>query len=194
MGSAALKLPTLDDLYDELMALPEQFVGEIVAGELYASPRPGPRHARAASRISNEVGIRFDRRPGGGDFPGGWQILVEPELHLDSGILVPDLAGWRREKLPALPSTAYFEQAPDWVCEVVSPSTEKLDRGYKLACYAREGVSHLWLVYPLLQLVEVYRLVDGNWSRIACPVGNVEARLEPFEVMALDLSRLWEID
>src|SRR5207249_2269272 len=96
--------------------------------------------------------------PGGADRPGGWWILFEPELHLGENVLVPDHAGWRRERMPLLPDVAAFTLAPDWVCEVISPSTAHIDRGRKLRAYAREQVAHLWFVDPLARTIEVYRL------------------------------------
>src|SRR3954468_4688276 len=128
--------------YEDLCALPDHVIGELIAGELIASPRPSIPHSRASSVLSDDLGGPFDRGRGG---PGGWWILFEPELHLGADVLVPDLAGWRRERMPVLRNVAYFELAPDWVCEVVSPSTARVDRVRKVPIYAREGVSHLWL-------------------------------------------------
>lgn len=125
--------------YEDLLQIPDHLVAEIVDGELHTSPRPAPRHADAATGLSAALRAPFDRGRGG---PGGWRILIEPELHLGSEVLVPDAAGWRRERLPRLPETAHLTLAPDWICEVVSPSTAALDRGAKLRSYAHEGVSH----------------------------------------------------
>ena len=139
MGTKPLKKgATYADLYD----VPEHFVAEIFDGELYASPRPALPHAHAASALGNKLGA-FHRSG-----PGGWVIIDEPELHFGKDVLVPDLAGWRRERLPTVPVAAYLTLAPDWVCEVLSPSTESLDRGKKLRIYAGESVLHAWLVDP----------------------------------------------
>ena len=196
MGSAALKLPTAEELYFELLeqlqTLPEPLVGEILEGELCMSPRPAARHATAASTLGMELGYHFHRRSGE-EPPGGWWILDEPELHLGFQVLVPDLAGWKRESLPTLPDAAFFTQAPEWVCEVVSPSTERIDRGPKMTRYGTEGVRYLWLVNPVLQFIEVYAIVDGLWQRKSFHEGDVKARLVPFEAIELDLSRLWEM-
>lgn len=174
--------------YQDLLAVPEHLVAEIIDGELFTSPRSAPRHAVVNSGLGADLGGPYDRGRGG---PGGWWILDEPELHLGRDVLVPDLAGWRRSRLPAMPSDAYFSLPPDWVCETLSPSTETIDRGKKLGIYAREGVTHLWLANPLTETLESYRLESGRWSLLATHAGDVEARVEPFEAVALELWRLW---
>ena len=130
----------------------------------------------------------FDRGRGG---PGGWWILAEPELHLGPDVLVPDLAGWRRTRMPAIPDTAFFALAPDWVCETLSPSTERIDRGKKLAIYARESMSHVWLVNPIAETLEAYRLEQGRWLLLETYAGDVNARIVPFDAIELELWRLW---
>src|SRR5206468_11525374 len=129
--------------YQDLLALPEHVVGEIIGGELIVSPRPGPRHAVAASVLGGELVPPYHSGRGG---PGGWWILFEPELHLGDDVLVPDLAGWRRERMPAVPDVPFFTLAPDCLCEVTSPATRALDRVRKMPIYARERVGHLWLL------------------------------------------------
>lgn len=176
--------------YEDLLKVPDHLVAEIVDGELYASPRPASPHARAAWAVGQDVGP-FDRRPGGPHDPGGWWILFEPELHLGPEIMVPDLAGWRREHMVTIPNVAYFELAPDWVCEVVSPSTGRLDRVRKMPAYAREHVAHLWLVDPILRTLEVYRLDGPRWIVVSTHGGAETVRAEPFEAVELDLSRWW---
>jgi Uma2 family endonuclease len=118
-------------------------------------------------------------------------MLVEPELHLGSDVIVPDLAGWRRERMPRMPNVAYFEQAPDWVCEVVSPRTGIIDRRRKMPIYAREGVSHLWIVDPILKTLEVYRLEAGRWVVASTHGGDEHVRAEPFAAVEIELSRWW---
>ena len=175
--------------YEDILALPEHVVGEIVDGELHVSPRPAPRHAAAASALGEELGPPFKRGKGG---PGGWIILWEPELHLAADVLVPDLAGWRRERMPEMPvDLPYFVLAPDWLCEVLSPSTAQLDRSLKLAAYAREHVGHVWIVDPVAQTLEVLRL-DGDTYRIAqVAAGDAKVRAEPFDAIELELAILW---
>ena len=149
--------------YDDLCALPDHMVAEIIDGDLFASPRPASPHALASSMLGAAVIGSFGDEPSGGDLPGGWWILFEPELHFRRDVLVPDLAGWRRERMPTVPDVAGFELAPDWACEVISPSTGEIDRGRKMRVYARERVGHLWIVDPILRTLEVYRLEDGRW-------------------------------
>lgn len=129
--------------YEDLLGVPAHFVAEIVNGRLVTHPRPAPRHLRASSSLGGTLDGPFDKGRGG---PGGWWILDEPELHLGPHVLVPDLAGWRRTRLPALPEAAWFELAPDWVCEVLSPGTAADDRAEKLPIYAEYDTENLSLI------------------------------------------------
>jgi Uma2 family endonuclease len=176
--------------YADVLEAPAHCVAEIINGELVTSPRPGPAHTRAASVLGDVLGGPFDRGAGG---PGGWWILDEPELHLEAPgePIVPDLAGWRTARMPALPETAYFELAPDWICEVMSPSTEARDRTDKMPIYAAAGVGHAWLVDPLLETLEVFRLQGARWLVVQAYRGNRLVRVEPFDVVELDLALLW---
>src|SRR3990172_8280474 len=175
--------------YEDLLAVPDHMVAEILDGDLFAFPRPGFRHARAASTLGGDLQSRFDHPPGGGDTPGGWWILDEPELHLREDIVVPDVAGWRRERVPLLPDAPWFDVAPDWVCEVLSPSTETVDRGRKLRIYAREEVSHLWLLNPRLQdEVPVEDLPEG-YERLDVPLGSLRGPLGPLSAESIDGQR-----
>ena len=175
--------------YDDLLDLPENLVGEILAGNLYTHPRPAPKHARAYSALGSSVGGPFDFNSDG---PGGWWILDEPELHLGNDILVPDLAGWRRERMPELPQTAWFELAPDWACEILSPSTARVDRIIKMPLYAREGVRHLWLVDPDLKTLEVYQLnADSHWTLLATLKDDDAVSQPPFDAISFSLGVLW---
>ena len=173
--------------YDDLVRVPEHYVAEMFDGELYASPRPAFPHARAAGVLLGKLGGFFDF----GDGPGGWLIYIEPELHFVNDVLVPDLAGWRRERLPSVPNEPYLTLAPDWVCEVLSPSTETIDRGRKLGIYAREGVPHAWLVDPLRQSLEVLALESGSLEQTAEHHGNSSVRAPPFDAIELELRALW---
>ncbi|RKH32221.1 Uma2 family endonuclease [Corallococcus sp. CA031C] len=175
--------------YADLEALPDHVVGEIVAGELYASPRPASPHALASSRLGTELMNPFERGRGG---PGGWVFLDEPELHLREDVLVPDIVGWRIERMPRVPRVAAFTLAPDWVCEVLSPSTRKLDREAKLPVYACEGVRHVWLMDPTTLTLEVFGLVDGRYTLLLTHTGTAPVRAEPFDAMELDLPFIWD--
>ena len=174
--------------YDDLTELPDTLVAEIVNGELHASPRPAPPHTVAASVLGGRLVPPFHEGRGG---PGGWWVLDEPELHLGEQVLVPDVAGWRRTRMPRRPRTAFFTLAPDWICEVLSPSTSRLDRAQKLAIYAREGVGHAWLVDPDAGTLEVLRLESGRWTILATHAGNEVVRAEPFAEVPLELQALW---
>jgi Uma2 family endonuclease len=174
----------------DIQALPAHVTGEILDGELYTQGRPASPHAIASSALGEELGGPFKRGRGG---PGGWAILDEPELHLAADVLVPDLAGWRRERMPQIPNVAAFDLAPDWVCEVLSPSTAGKDRGKKLPIYARERVTHVWFVDPEAKTLEVLRL-DGESYRVhAVFVGEQKVRAEPFDAIELELSALWAV-
>ena len=174
--------------YQDIVDLPEHQVGEIVDGELYVSPRPAARHAKVSSILGMDLGSPFQRGRGG---PGGWWIVDEPELHFGQDVLVPDLAGWRRERMPHIPDVPYFELAPDWVCEVLSPSTAKLDVVLKLPRYARAGVKHAWIVDPMNRLLEVFRQEHEQWVLVSTFGGDDKVRAEPFEAVELELADLW---
>ncbi|MCA9645852.1 MAG: Uma2 family endonuclease [Polyangiaceae bacterium] len=174
--------------YADLEALPEHLVGEIIDGELIASPFGGSLHARAATVLGAELGRAFCRGRGG---PGGWLNLNKPELHLSGNVLVPDLAGWRRTTLPELPDAPCVSLRPDWVCEVLSPSTAVLDRRRKLPIYAHEGVGHVWLVDPKSQLLEIFRLDGETYRAVASYAEDEKIRAEPFDAIELELAALW---
>lgn len=176
--------------YEDLLALPPNVVGEIIAGELLTFPRPRARHAGVSSSLGEELGPPFRRGRNG---PGGWLFLDEPELHLGTDVLVTDLAGWRRERMPELPDAAYLELAPDWVCEVLSPSTARVDRVLKRRVYAREGVRHFWMIDPDAQTFEVERLEGETYRVVLAAGGDDKVRAEPFDAIELDLQLLWSV-
>src|SRR2546430_1103184 len=164
-------------------------VAEIIDGELIVPPRPAFPHARVTSVLAGDLGPPFDRPPGDPEGAGGWWLLFEPELHLGPDVIVPDLAGWRRTRLPVLPNVSALTQAPDWACEVVSPSTGVIDRGRKMRVYAREQVGHLWIIDPILRTLEVYRLEDARWGVASTHAGTDVARAGPFDAIELRLAR-----
>lgn len=175
--------------YEDVLAAPPNEVAELIDGELIASPRPGGAHTAAATALSEELGPPFKRGRGG---PGGWLILFEPELHLGDDVLVPDLAGWRRERMPVVTKEqAYFELAPDWLCEVSSVRTRNLDRTRKLPKYAAAGVPHVWVVDPIARTLEVLRLERGEYVVLSTHVDAARVRAEPFDAVELDLAILW---
>jgi Uma2 family endonuclease len=187
---AAMAAPKRRATYEDLMQVPDTKVAEIIDGELIVSPRPASSHALTATRI-RDVLAPFDAPPGSPPQPGGWWILLEPELHFGDDVLVPDWAAWRRAHMPVFPKVAFFTQAPDWVCEVLSPSTGRIDRSRKMAAYARAGVGHCWLVDPLLETLEVYRLEGGRWVVVDTHAGDAVVRVEPFEAAEMRLGRWW---
>jgi Uma2 family endonuclease len=176
--------------YDDILALPEHVIGEIIDGELIVSPRPASPHALASSQLGILVGGPFSCPPGNGGV-GGWHILDEPELHLGENVLVPDLSGWRRERMPRMPNTAFFELPSDWVCEIISPSSARKDRTRKMDIYAQAGITHSWLIDPLARTLEVYGLESGRWVRLVTFDGDVKVRAVPFDAVEIDLTRLW---
>jgi Uma2 family endonuclease len=183
--------PPGEATYADLEALPEHYTAELIDGTLYAQAQPASPHQRAATRLGVLLGQAFDREPAGPDGPGGWWLLDEPELHFGADVLVPDIAGWRRGRMPEIPDVRWFELAPDWVCEVSSPSTRRLDRSLKLERYRRAGVGHVWLVEAQDRFIEVYRHAEPGWLLIGTFVGDAEARIEPFEAVPLVLAELW---
>lgn len=177
-------------LYEQLEALPEGLTGEILNGQLHTQPRPAGPHARAETELSIDIGSAYGRGRGG---PGGWWILVEPELHfvIDREVVVPDLAGWRKERMPRIPEGHRFEVVPDWVCEILSPSTASKDREVKMPIYAHYGVGCAWLVDPVGKTLEAYGLDNGDWRLLAEASGNDAIKAAPFDALELDLSNLW---
>jgi len=185
MSNLAVKQATYQDIID----LPEHIVGEIINGRLETQPRPAPKHALASSSLGAELVSPFQKGRGG---PGGWWILDKPECHLGPHVLVPDLAGWRKQRMPVLPETAWFEVVPDWICEILSPSTARLDRSVKMPVYAQLGVAHLWLIDPLPQTLEAYQLHDSHWLLIETFAGDQPVSIAPFSEHTFLLSDLWE--
>ncbi|MBI5482387.1 MAG: Uma2 family endonuclease [Deltaproteobacteria bacterium] len=184
MGDAARKQAT----YDDVLNAPPNMVAELIHGVLHLHPRPASRHTRSASKLGATLDGPFDAGRGG---PGGWIILDEPELHLGRQVLVPDLAGWRRERMPELPDAPFFEVPPNWACEVLAPSTAALDRGEKMPLYTAHGVTHLWLIDPLTETLEIYRVDGATYRAVATHSKNAVVRAEPFDAIELALADLW---
>ena len=184
MGDPAKKSARYEDLYH----IPENMVGEIIDGELYVHPRPSMKHSNVVSGLQDELGPPYRRGRGG---PGGWVILFEPELRLGENTLVPDLAGWKKERLPAPPKTNWCDIAPDWVCEVLSPSTIRMDKTRKMPAYAQHNVSHLWLVDPRAKTLDVFRLESKRWLLVSSHAEDDLVRAEPFREIEISLADLW---
>jgi Uma2 family endonuclease len=177
--------------YADLEAVPPELVAEIIDGELVTHPRPSPRHGVAATSLAEELTGPFQKGRGG---PGGWIFIVEPELHLGEDVVVPDLAGWRSERLMLPPDARYVETAPDWVCEVLSPSTQRRDRGAKRRIYGEAGVGHLWFLDPRDQLLEAFVLTGRQWLLAGSWTGADIANAPPFEAVSISLADLWPLD
>jgi Uma2 family endonuclease len=176
--------------YSALGAMPTGWVGEILDEELVASPRPSAEQLRAAFMLGVELGERLDPRRAG---TGRWCFLRAPELRLGGDVLVPDLAGWRRDRLAEapLPAEPFLRLAPDWVCEVLGPASVVLDRARKLPVYARAGVSQVWLVDPVARTLECFQRVKRGWLLASTHEGEALVRAEPFAGLTLELSALW---
>ena len=172
------------------MQVPDNLVAEIIDGELFTSPRPATPHAWTTTVLAQDLGP-LNGSGSGADRPGGWWILFEPELHFGEDVLVPDLAAWRHERMAEVPEAPFVTLAPDWVCEVISPSTGRIDRSRKMNIYAREGVRHLWFVDPLAHTLEIYRLEDDRWVVATTCGGDETVHAEPFDTIAITLGRWW---
>ncbi len=176
-------------VYEDLFSLPENMTGEIIHGELIVTPRPSRKDGVVASRLGYEVGPPYDLGRGGG--PGGWVVLSGPEVSFGENILVPDMAGWRRERFPVGEPHNWISVSPDWVCEILSPTTARVDRAVKMPLYAQHRVSHAWLVDPNLKTLEVFQLESGKWLVLGVFAGSAKVRAEPFGEIELDLGLLW---
>lgn len=177
--------------YADLEALPERYTGELIAGTLYAQAQPASPHQRAASQLSIQIGGAFDAANAGPKGPGGWWILHEPELHFGADVLVPDLVGWRRQRMPVMPKVPWFELVPDWLCEVASPSTYRYDRSIKLERYRQAGVAYVWLVDTEARGIEVLKLSCAAWTLVGHYFGEEPIALEPFAATPIACADLW---
>jgi Uma2 family endonuclease len=177
--------------YADVEAAPENLVAEIINGELMTHPRPSFRHSATASALHIAVGGPFQKAVGG---PGGWIFFIETEFKFGDDLLVPDVAGWRVEHFPGEPEQNYFTSSPDWVCEILSGSTEKRDRTLKKRIYADAGISHMWLIDPRLQVLETFRLDEGEWKTAGAWNSADEVRAAPFDAISFSLADLWPLD
>jgi len=177
--------------YDDLLRAPENMVAELIDGELYTWPRPRGLHGKAQMALSIRIGPPYVDGIGG---PGDWWFIAEPEVHFGPHTVVPDIAGWRRERMPEVPKSHIFDVVPDWVCEILSPSTARIDRGTKLGVYASYGVPWAWYIDVDARTLEVMQLVNGIWQITQVHAGNKVIRAEPFLAAEIDLTRVWGAD
>lgn len=185
MTEPAKKKATYEDLYD----IPENMTGEIINGELIVTPRPSRRHGYTATALGYKIGPSYQFGEGGG--PGGWIFIIEPEIGLGEHTMVPDLAGWRKERFPADEETNWISAAPDWICEVLSPSTLRVDKIRKMPLYAEHGVKHFWLIDPNAKTLDVFRLQSGKWLLLGTHAEDDKVRAEPFQEIEIDMAGLW---
>ena len=178
--------------YADLEAVPPHMVAEILGGELVTHPRPRPRHSVASFALGGELSAPFQKGGSGG--PGGWIFMDEPELHLGENVVVPDLAAWRRERLPTMPEEVGITIPPDWVCEVLSRDTARIDRTIKSNIYRRVGVPHLWFLDPEYKTLEVFKHNDDHWQALKTFGGHDDVRAEPFDAISFSLGALWPYD
>ncbi len=175
--------------YEDLQAVPDDLVGEIIDGELVTTPRPSVRHALAASALGGRLLPAYHLGEGGSG--GGWVILSETEIKLGEHLLVPDLAGWRRERFPGLPDENWIDVSPDWVCEILSPRTFRVDKVRKMPIYVRHQVQHLWMIDPMSKSLEVFGLGEDKWYLLGVFTENDRVRAEPFVEVEIELGSLW---
>ena len=187
MAEAAIREAT----YADVEAVSPHLVAEIIDGVLETHPRPRPRHGVAAVTLGGELTGPFQRGRGG---PGGWIFMAEPELHLGRQVVVPDIAGWRRHRLSTEPVEPYMIVAPDWICEVLSPSTARVDRGAKRRIYAEAGIGHLWLLDPAQRELEIFALSDRKWLLLATIQAGEPVQAAPFDAISFPLDDLFPFD
>jgi Uma2 family endonuclease len=187
MSTPAPKLAT----YGDLLALPSDVRAEVLAGEIVTSPAPLPRHSHVQGSARRFIGGPFQDDDGRGG-PGGWWIFVEVDVALGRHDIVrPDLAGWRKERLPRPGPTRPIEVAPDWVCEILSRTTAARDRVQKRNLYARAGVPFYWLIDPEARVLEALALREGGWVETGVFDETSLARIPPFDAIELEVSRLF---
>ncbi len=181
--------------YADYLAVPDGQRAELVDGEILMSPQPKIRHICVTTVLGGELSFRFGRAGGPtSSGPGGWWVFDEPECHLelDQLVFVPDIAGWRRERIPVLPSNTHkMTVVPDWICEVLSPSTSSRDSIVKMPCYLAAGVKWAWIIDPANQRLDVFRAGEGKWEPVLGLEGDATGALPPFDAVELDLAPWW---
>lgn len=177
--------------YADIEAAPAHLIAEIIDGRLVTHPRPSPRHGGTANALGHELTGPYQKGVNG---PGGWVFFVEPEVRFDKDLLVPDIAGWRRERLAGYPEHNWFDVVPDWTCEILSGSTERRDRTVKMRIYGEARIPHLWLIDPRLQILEAFENNGGRWTKIGSWSSDEDVRTAPFDATSFNLADLWPLD
>lgn len=175
--------------YNDLYKIPESMIGEIIDGELFAIPRPSPQHSNVVFELCGELWGPYKRGKDGST--GGWIFLIEPEIQFGEDILVPELAGWEKDKLSKPPEENFISVSPDWICEVLSYRTMRIDRIKKMPIYAKFHVSFLWLIDPLTKILEVFKLESNKWVLSCTAIEDDKFKAEPFEHIEINLKNLW---
>jgi Uma2 family endonuclease len=176
-------------VYEDLHAIPENATGEIIDGELIVTPKPSRKHVYTATALGAELTPPYQFARGGG--PGGWIILIEPEIKLGDDILVPDLAAWKKQRFPLHEEPKWISVVPDWVCEILSPNSLRTDKIKKMPLYARCGVPFLWLIDPTAKTLDIFRAESGNWLVAGTYAEDDTIRAEPFQEIEIALTDLW---
>ncbi len=174
--------------YEDLYGIPDNMTGEIIGGELIVTPKPSIEHSNASIMLGATLVPPYRKGIGG---PGGWIILSEVEIMLGENLLVPDISGWKNERFPGFPRENRISVYPDWVCEILSPGTARLDKARKMPIYAEYEVPHSWLVDPIAKILEVFKLESGKWAFEKAYAGNDKVRAEPFQEIEFDLGDFW---
>ncbi len=189
--------------YEDILALDEKLHAELLDGMIYIdgvplgsvvptvgmAPAQLPRHAKSQRVLGKIIGGPFDDDHGDGG-PGGWWIFIEVDVLLASGTVRPDLSGWRRERLPQ-PDVRPIATRPDWVCEIISPTSIRQDRVAKRRAYAKAGIPHYWIVDPDARTLEALELQSDRWLEVGTWSEGDVARIAPFEPVEVPVGRLF---
>jgi Uma2 family endonuclease len=164
---------------------------EVLGGEIAEKASPSAEHG-AAQFAFGELLTPFNRRPGGGGGPGGWWLMTEVEVELEAHeVFLPDIAGWRRERAPARPRGRAVRLRPDWVCEIRSASTARVDSVAKLRVYHRCGVPHYWICDPDTETLLVYRWSEAGYVAVLSAQRGERVRAEPFDAIEIAVGVLF---
>ena len=188
MTTAERQRPTTT--VDEWLREPAEKRYELIDGDLIEKAAPDFSHGSAQAGLIAHLHPWFHQRDGG-DRPGGWWIASEVDVVLDDNGFRPDIAGWRRERVPEMPKTRPVRVRPDWICEIVSESNATTDTIKKLRRYHQAGVPHYWLLDPATRTLAVYRHAAEGYQSVLVAEAGETARAEPFEAIELRIAALF---